>query len=132
MNKKLLIGIIVVIVGLVIAATIIRAMFIPAVLGVALVGVWIYLVYVVRKKKISLFHDQMEPELAERRLRKLKIFLRVGGISLVVGIVGVIVHNALHALSEVCEPVSFGFTLVGFLVFVIATIGALVIFLMGR
>jgi len=133
MNKKLLIGIIVVIVGLVIATAIltnpVRAM---TVIEVALVGVWIYLVWMVRKKKTKIFHDQMEPKLAERRLKRLKTFLLVAGISLAVGIVGVILHNALYGLFEIEELVSMGMGFFGLIAFVIATIGGLVIFLKGR
>jgi len=102
------------------------------VIEVTLVGVWIYLVWMVRKKKAKIFHDQMEPKLAERRYKRLKIFLLVAGISLAVGIVGVIVHNVVFGLSEIEEPVSFHIALVGLYVFIIATIGGLVIFLKGR
>jgi len=133
MNKKLLIGISVVIVVFMIAAAILRnpvwAMTIPE---VALVGVWIYLVWMVRKKKTNIFHDQMEPKLAESRLKRLKAFLLVAGISLAVGIAGVILHNALYGLLEKEEPVSFFIALVGLWAFFIATIGGLIIFLKGR
>ena len=129
MIKKLLIGTLIV---LVIVAAILRAMFIPTILGVALIGVWIYLVYMVRKKKANLFHDQVEPEIAERRLKKLKTFLLVAGISLAVGIVCVVVHNAIYGLSGVEEPVFFVIALVGLWAFLIATIGGLVIFFKGR
>ena len=133
MNKKLLIGIIVVIVGLVIATAIltnpVRAM---TVIEVALVGVWIYLVFMVRKKRTKIFHDQMEPKIAERRLKRLKVFLLVAGISLAVGIVGVVVHNVIYGLTEIEESVFFTIALVGIYVFIIATIGGLVIFLKGR
>ena len=133
MNRKLLIGASVLFVGLVIAAAIIRPMLIPmVVIGVAPIGVWIYLVWMVRKKKTNIFHDEMEPKSAERRLRMLKAFLLVAGISWAVGIVGVILHNALYGLLEREEPVSFGIALVGLLVFVIATIGSLVVFIIGR
>ncbi len=133
MNKKLLIGINVVIIGLVIAAAIYNPLWIPMLLvGVAPIVVWISLVWMVRKEKTKIFHDQMEPELAERRLRRLKIFLRVGGISFVVGIVGVVGHNVVSALLEKEEPVFFTIGLVGLYVFFIATIGGLVIFLKGR
>ena len=133
MNRKLLIGINVVIIGLVIAAAINNPLWIPMLLvGVAPIVVWIYLVWMVRKEKTKIFHDQMEPELAERRLRRLKIFLRVGGISFVVGIVGVVGHNVVSALLEKEEPVFFTIALVGLFVFFIATIGGLVIFLKGR
>ena len=85
MNKKLSIGIIVVIVGLVIAtATLVNIPWATTIIEVALVGVWIYLVWMVRKKKTKIFHDQMESKLAERRYKMLKTFLLIGGISLAV------------------------------------------------
>ncbi len=118
MNKKLLIGIIVVFV--------IAAAFFP------FSAVWIYLVWMVRKKKTKIFHEQMEPKLAERRLKILKAFLLVAGISFAVGIVGIVGHNTIYGLTEVEESVFFTIALVGLYVFVIATIGGLVIFLIGR
>jgi tellurite resistance protein TehA-like permease len=86
----------------------------------------------VRKKKTSLFHNQLEPESAERRYKILKAFLLVAGISLAVGIVGVILHNALYGLLEREEPISFGIGLVGLFVFFIAIIGSLVVYITGR
>ena len=138
MNRKLLIGIIVVIVVFVIAAAILGVIFknplflINLLTGWIPLGVWIYLVWMVRKKKTNLFHDQMEPKLAERRYKRLKVFLLVGGISLAVGIIGVVGHNAVYALSETEEPVFFSIGLAALWVFFIATIGGLVIFLKGR
>ncbi len=133
MNKKLLIGIIAVIVVLVIAAAILGNPFFvgPLTFWIPLV-VWIYLVFMVRKKKTNLFHDQMDPKIAERRLKRLKAFLLGAGISLAVAIVGVIVHNVLSALLEIEELVSFIIAIVALWVFIIATIGSLVIFLKGR
>ena len=136
MNKKLLIGIIVVIVGLVIATAISRnPMWAMNLLEVTLVGVWIYLVWMVRKKKTNIFHDQMEPKLAERRLKILKAFLLVAGISLAVLIVlmvGIVLYNAVYGMTEIADAVAhyIGFSSLG--LFVIATIGGLVIFLKGR
>jgi len=49
-----------------------------------------------------------------------------------VGIVGVILHNALYGLFEKEEPVSFFIAIVALWVFIIATIGGLVMFLKGR
>ncbi len=102
------------------------------IIEVALVGVWIYLAFMVWKKKAKIFHDQMEPKLAERRLKRLKAFLLVAGISLAVAIVGVILHNALYALSGIEEPVWFLIAISALYLFIIATIGGLVIFLKGR
>ena len=133
MNKKLLIGIVVLFVGFIIAAVISG---IPAfyTLGfvVPIIVLWIYFIWMVRKKKAKIFPDQMEPKLAERRYKMLKVFLLVAVISLAVGIVGVILHNVLSALLEKEEAVSFGIGLVGLFVFVIATISGLVVYLIGR
>ncbi len=129
MNKKLLIGIIVVTVVFVIAAAILgvilrNPLYLVNLLTIWIpLEVWIYLVWMVWKKKTNL---------AEGRLKMLKVFLLVAGISLAVGIVGVIAHNALYGLSEIEKPVSFVIALVGLWVFFIATIGGLVIFLKGR
>ena len=122
MNRKLFIGIIAIF-GIAAA---------PLLIPVAPIVVWIYLVWMVWKKKTNIFHDQMEPKLAERRYKMLKAFLLVAGISLAVGIVGVILHNALYGLSEIEEPVSFFIALVALWVFIIVTIGGLVIFLKVR
>ena len=125
MKTKLLIGTIVV---LGIAALIFMTM---AVAG-ALIVVWVYLVWMVRKKKANLFYDQMEPKLAERRLKMLKAFLLVAGISFAVSIVGIVLHNVLYVLSEIEEHVSFYIAIVPLYVFAAATIGGVVIFLQGR
>ena len=125
MKRKLLIGIIVI---LVIAA----AFFLIMLTAGAAIAVWIYLVWMVWKKKIKIFHDQMELKLAERRLKMLKASLLAAAISFVGGIVGVIVHNALYAATETEEAVSFFIALSALWVFIIATVGALVIFLKGR
>ena len=129
MKRKLKIGTIVVF-G--IAAAIALAMLLAMLIAGALIAVWIYLVWMVRKKKTNIFHDQMEPKLAERRLKRLKAFLLVAGISFAVFIVGVIVHNAIYGLSEIEEPVAFFIALAALWVFIIATVGGLVIFLKGR
>ncbi len=126
MNKKLLIGIIVVF-------GIAAAIFMNMLVAGALMVVWIYLVWMVRKEKANLFHDQMEPKLAERRLKMLKAFLLVAGISFVVGIVGTILHGVLGALLEIEEElVSFYIAISALGVFIIGTISGLVILLKGR
>jgi hypothetical protein len=125
MNKKLLTGIIIV---LVVALTIFAS--IP--MGVLAIPAWIYLVLKVRKRKTSIFHDQMEPILAEMRLKRLKTFLIVAGLSFPVFIVGAIVHNVLHGLSEIEVTVSLIIALVALWVFILATANGLHIFLKGR
>jgi hypothetical protein len=125
MKYKLLIGAIVV---LGIAAVIFMNMLVAG----ALIVVWVYLVWMVRKKKTNIFHDQMEPKLAERRLKMLKAFLLVAGISFAAFIVGVILHNALYGLFGKEELIFFFIGISGLWAFIIATVGGLVIFLKGR
>jgi len=125
MKKKLLIGAIVVL-GIAVAYAMITLT------AGAAIAVWIYLVWMVRKKKTSLFHDQVEPKLAERRLKMLKAFLLVAAISFAGGIVGVILHNALYAMNEIEEHVFFTIALVALGMFIIATGGGLVVFLKGQ
>ncbi len=76
----------------------------------------------------------MEPKLAERRLKRLKAFLRVAGISFAMFCVAFILQVVLVGLLEIIEeePVSYYIAFVGLWVFVIATTGGLVIFLKGR
>jgi hypothetical protein len=126
MNKKLLIRVIVVF-GIAVAT-----LFLIAPLAVAALAIWIYLVWMVWKKRTNIFHDQMEQKLAERRYKMLKVLLLVAGVSLAFGIVGVILHNALYGLSEMEEPASFFFAFLSLWVFTLATIGSLVIFIKGR
>ena len=125
MNRKLLIGILVV---LGIAVT----FFNPLISGILAVGVWIYLVRMVRKQKNSVFNDQMEPKITDWYLKRLKVFLIVAGFSFLVFIVGAIVHNVIHGLSKMKVIVSLIIALVALLMFVVATAGGLVVFFKGR
>ncbi|MHA2067511.1 MAG: hypothetical protein ACXABY_24350 [Candidatus Thorarchaeota archaeon] len=106
----------------------------PSFIAVAVIplGVWIYLAFMVWKKKSTIFHDLMEPESAERRLRILKRFLLVGGVSLVVGMVVVPLWIVLFGETEEEGGVLFWIPFSLVWVFLIGTFGGLVTFLMGR
>jgi len=100
---------------------------------VILVGVWIYLVWMVWKKKTKIFHDQMEPKLAERRLKRLKTFLLVAGISYAVFIASILLDSAIFGDLPEKEVTVFAYTAsFSAVLFLIATIGGFVIFLKGR
>ena len=136
MKKGLLIGIVVLWVGWVIGAAIGEATgepgwIVPALLVGILLGAWIYFVRMVWKKGTSLFHEEMKPELAERRLKRLKTFLLVAGISWA-AINGGWVAYFLESHYRKGDPVSIGIPFVGIMAFIIATIGSLVVFLRGR
>jgi uncharacterized membrane protein len=125
MKRKLLTGLIVL---LVIAA----AFFLIMLTAGAAIATWIYLTWMVWKKKIQIFHEQMEPKLAKRRLKMLKASLLVAAISFVGGIAGVVAHNALYAATETEEAVSFFIALSAIWLFILSTGGGLAIFLKGR
>ena len=125
MIKKLLIGVAVVL-G---AAVVLSQILIGVVLAV---GVWIYLAAMIRKRKNNIFNDQMESQVVERYLKRLKVLLIAAGILFFIGIVSTILHNVLSGLSKIEEPVSFIIAFVTFLLFVITTAGGLFIFLKER
>jgi hypothetical protein len=79
-----------------------------------------------------LFYDRIEPKLAKRELKMLKIFMITAGISLATFILGVFLHNALSALFKVEEPVFFIISVfIAPLGFAVGIIGSLVIFIYG-
>ena len=125
MIKKLLIGVAVVL-G---AAVVLSQILIGVVLAV---GVWIYLATMIRKRKNNIFNDQMESQVVERYLKRLKVLLIAAGILFFIGIVSTILHNVLSGLSKIEEPVSFIIAFVTFLLFFITTAGGLFIFLKER
>jgi hypothetical protein len=125
MKRKLLTGLVVL---LVIAA----AFFMMMLTAGAAIAVWIYLAWMVLKKKAEIFHEQMEPKLAKKRLKMLKISLLVAAISFICGIVGVIMHNVHYAATETEEAVFFFIAISTIWLFTLATGGGLAIFLKGR
>ena len=79
-----------------------------------------------------LFYDRAEPKMAERRLRMLRTFLLIAGISLGTFIISVFLHNALSGLFDVEEPVFFCLAVfIAPLAFAAGLIGSLVLFIMG-
>ena len=110
----------------------------PTVLIVVIVAiviplaVWIYLVWMVRKKKTKVFHDQMEPKLAERRLKRLKTFLLVGGMSFAMFWLNILLTMAIFGPTEDEGGVGFYIGFFSAVLWIIATIGSLIIFITGR
>jgi hypothetical protein len=104
----------------------------PHLITWVLLSVWICFGWIVWKKNTSLFHDQIEPELAERLLRRLKVSMLSGGILLLTAFV--ILFLGIIALTNTLEAEE-ALTLVawslGLLCF-ISIISSMVIFLKGR
>jgi len=79
-----------------------------------------------------LFYDRAEPNISERGLRMLKIFLIVAGSSVAVFILSVFLHNMISGLFGKEEPVFFTIaTIIAPLGLVVGLIGSLVLFIMG-
>ena len=79
-----------------------------------------------------LFYDRAEPKMNERRLKMMKTFLLVAGISLATFIISVFVHNALGGLFAIEEPVFFIIAVfVSPVAFAVGLIGTLVLFITG-
>ena len=129
MKKRLLIGIVVLLIAIDIALFVIRPVLGGFVLGaLVLIGVWLYLQYSIRQTET----DNKAAAFADSLVKRLKIFLAISGISLVVGVIGIILHNALYGLSEIEEPASFLIAIVGLFLFVVVTIGCLIAYLINR
>ena len=78
-----------------------------------------------------LFYDRVEVRLDERRLKMLKTFLLIAGMSLGAFIISVFLHNAISGLLGIEEPVFFSIAvIVAPLAFAVGLIGSLVIFIM--
>ena len=102
----------------------------PFIVFMSISGViWIYLVFMVWKKKTNIFHDQMESKLAERRLKMLKAFLLVAGISLATYI-GFMLHIVIFRPPD--YEGGFFIALFSIILFLIGLIGSLVTLLKGR
>ncbi len=79
-----------------------------------------------------LFYDRVKPKLDEGRLKMLKIFLLVAGISLGVFIISVFLHNVISGLFGIEEPVFFIIAVfISPLAFAAGLIGSLVMFIKG-
>ena len=79
-----------------------------------------------------LFYDRVEPKLPEGRLKMLRVFVLITGISFGVFIISVFLHNALSGLLGVEEPVFFIIAvIVSPLAFAVGIIGSLVLFIKG-
>jgi hypothetical protein len=79
-----------------------------------------------------LFYDRAWPKISPKRMKLLKTFLVLCGLSLPVFILGVFLHNALSALFNIEEPVFFVIAvIIAPLVFAVGLLGSLVLLTMG-
>lgn len=79
-----------------------------------------------------LFYDRVKPKLSERRLKMLKTFLLVTGISVGAFIISVVLHNVISVLFDIEEAVFFTIAFpIAPLAFAVGLLGSLVIFLKG-
>ena len=125
MRKKLLNGILI---GL--GAVVMLWMAFPFGMILAL-AFWIYLGVIFWKRK-RVFYEDIEPGLAKKQLKRLKILIIASGISFTVALVGIIMHNVRSGLSETEESLYFFIGIVAMYLFILASAGGLVIFLKGR
>ena len=137
MNKILLIGIIVVMVVMVVflIAAMTRGIIHPfesTVWFLIPLAFWVFLVVAIWRKKTKLFHAQMEPKLAERRLKWVKTFLMLGGMLFAMFWLNILLGIVIFVQTE--EEGSVGF-IIGFIsavLFVIAAIGGIVALIRGQ
>lgn len=124
MNKKLLMGILA---GVGIVLMILN----PAAMGILAIVFWIYLGVIVSKRK-QIFHEKINPGLAQKLLKWLKAILILAGISFLVSMVSIIVHNIGSSLSESEKSLYFIIGITALYVFILVSVGGLFIFIKGR
>lgn len=79
-----------------------------------------------------IYYDRAEPNLSEKALRWLRIFLTTGGTAVGAFIISVILHNLIGGLLGVEEPVFFCIAVFACpLALVTGLLGSLVIFVKG-
>ena len=88
---------------------------------------WIYLGVMFWKRK-RVFHEEIEPQLAKKQLKRLKTLFIVAGISLIIAVVGIVMHN----LSESEEHFYFFIGIIPSYIFILTSVVGLVIFLKAR
>jgi hypothetical protein len=125
MNKKALTILITVLV-------ILLALFSPMIMGVLAILAWVYLVMKIRKQEVLIFQDLVEPALAERLLKKMKVLLIVAGCAFLLFIFGAFLQRDTHNQTIFEVPLPFIITLVSVWVFIFSTFGSLMIFLKGQ
>jgi len=91
------------------------------VMWVIAAGVWIYLI--VKIKKTGMFKREVESETSKIHLKRLKIFLRSGGVMFFVSIVSLIGHNMISGRTDPHDPISFIIVLVSMYIFIILIAG---------
>ena len=133
MKRNFIIALVVIIVVLILLSIFIGARVVPfsAFLLFGLLA-WIYIMREVRAKKTDIFPEQISIKSAEKRLKVLNILLVIGGVTFLIGLAGVIAHNALYAVNETEDAVTFMLGIFGIGIFVITTISSLLIFIFGR
>lgn len=104
----------------------------PLVMGLAAIGVWIYLIIKIQKKKTENFSDQINSKLAQIYLKRIKTFLLIALIIFIISAAGIILHNIQFGLSEMEKDISFYIGVGGLWVFIILTGIGLIFFLKGR
>ena len=92
---------------------------------------WIYLGVLVFKRK-RIFHEELKPQLAKKQLKRLKTMSFVAGISFIIAVVGILMHNVRSGISESEESLYFYIGTVTLYVFILATAIGIFIFLKSR
>ena len=92
---------------------------------------WIYLGVLFWKRK-RVFHEEIEPQLAKKQLKRLKILSIVAGISFIIAVVGIVTHNVQSSLPDTKESLYFFIGIIVSYIFILTSIVSLVIFLKAR
>lgn len=94
-------------------------------------ALWVYFGVMFLKKK-RILNEEIEPQLAKKQLKRLKTLSIVAGISFIIGVVGIVIHNVQSSLSETHEFLYFYIGILAWYIFILVSVISLVIFLKSR
>jgi hypothetical protein len=120
--------------GIIVTLGIVLIIINPLVMGVLAIPTWIYLVLSVRKQQDKSSHGQVElqPMFFEKQWKIFKTFMLTAGITFLVALAGILLHNFGPDLLDINESISFFIGVGALYVFIFATAGGLILFLKAR
>ena len=119
-------------IGIAVFMGILVTVFNPPVAGIFAIGIWVYLVVMVRKQKNATNEDQAVPAMPEPQLKQVKMLLTVAAVLFLVFVAAAILHNVRHTLDHPEELPYFLTAIIALWLFIATTAGGMVIALKSR
>ena len=108
------------------------ALAVPVVGELIAVGVWIYIIWIVRKQKTEEISDQADLNTSELLQKRLRLLFVIALFSILAFITGAIIHNVIYGLYDYEELVFLLAASAAHIIFILTTAIGLLVFLLSR